>query len=70
MNVISIIIALNSNYACALSYTGIHTDSNDNTIYHIPLMANTNIITGYTSVSEIAFLQVLPGLKHSVGWRS
>ena len=32
----NVILALNSNYACALSYTGIHTDSNDNTIYHIP----------------------------------
>ena len=31
-------------YACALTHTDIHTD---NIIYDIPLMANTNIMTGY-----------------------
>ena len=25
-----------SNYACALIYTDIHTDTSDNIIYHIP----------------------------------
>ena len=29
-------IHVNSNHACAIGYTGIHTDCGDNTIYHIP----------------------------------
>ena len=33
-----------------------------------PLMANTNIMTGYTYIPVFVFLQVLPGLKYSV-WR-
>ena len=28
--------SINSNYACALTYTDIHTDTSDNIIYHIP----------------------------------
>ena len=56
LNVISVItiksnITLNSNHACALSYTSIHTDCSDSIVHHIPFMVNTNIITGqYTYV--------------------
>ena len=40
--------------------TDIHTDNSDNLMYHIPLMANTNIVTGYTYIPVIVFLQALP----------
>ena len=66
MNVIPIITFKSSiYYACALiTYTDIYTDTSDNIIYHIPLMAITNIMTGYTYIPVIVFLQVLLGLNH------
>ena len=33
-----------------------------------PLMANTNIITGYTYIPVIVFLQLQPGLSFRVAW--
>ena len=66
-------ITIKSNLLKALMHvlqvitTGIHTDSSDNIIYHIPLMTNTNIMTGYTYVHTCnCILQVLPGLKFPV----
>ena len=49
MNVIPM-ITIKSNFLIAvLSYTGIHTD---NSVITFPLMANTNIMTGYTYIAS------------------
>ena len=40
-----------SNYAWALTYTDIHTGSKGNIFITLALMANTNIMTGYTYIA-------------------
>ena len=48
---------------CALTYTDIHTDTSGNIpIILFPLMANTNIMTGYIYIPVIVFLHLLLGL--------